>query len=74
MRSGLVKLISDCCVEGVEEGAGFGEDVFGFGGGEGPAESALRGELGSAFGVAADELHQSGGVDGGLGEFVGVWR
>jgi hypothetical protein len=43
-------------IEGVEEGAGFCEDVFGFGGGEGPAEGALRGELGSAFGVAADEL------------------
>jgi hypothetical protein len=40
--------------EGVEECAGFGEDVFGFGGGEGPAEDALWGELGSALGVAAD--------------------
>ncbi len=59
-------------VQSVEEGAGFGEDVFGFGGGKRPAEGALRGELGSAFGVAADELHQSGGIDGGIGEFVGV--
>ena len=63
-----MKLISDCCIQGFEEGAGFGENIFGFGGGERPAEGALRGELGSAFGVAADELHQRGGIDGGFGE------
>ncbi len=40
--------------EVVEESAGFGEDIFGFGGGKWPAEGSLRGELGSAFGVAAD--------------------
>src|ERR1700722_14246153 len=62
-------------IEGGEEGAGFAEDVLGFGGGEGPAEGALRGELGSAFGVAADQLHEHGGVYGCLrfvGEVLGV--
>ena len=58
----------DVGIEGVEEGAGFGEDVFGFGAGEGPAEDALRGELGSAFGVAADEAHEVAGVDAVAGE------
>ena len=53
-------------VQGVKEGAGFGEDVFGAGAGEGPAEDALGGELGSAFGVAADEAHEGAGVDGTL--------
>ena len=57
-------------VEGVEQGAGFGEDVFGFGGGERPAEGAVGRELGSAFGVAADQLHEGAGVDGLVG-FVG---
>jgi hypothetical protein len=53
--------------EGVEEGAGFGDDVFGFGGGEGPAEDALRRELGATFGVASDELHEDAGVDRRVG-------
>ncbi len=52
----------------VQQGAGFGKDVFGFGGGEGPAENALRGELGPAFDVAADEAHEGAGIDG-----VFVW-
>ena len=37
-------------------GRGFAENVFGSGGGEWPAESALGSELCSALGVAADEL------------------
>src|SRR6202044_2868964 len=61
-------------VEGVEQGSGFGEDFFGFCRGEGPAEDALRGELGSALGVTAYQLHQSAGVygcGGGVGAAVG---
>ena len=53
--------------ERVEQGSGFGEDFFGLCGGEGPAEDALWGELGSALGVATDEFHEGAGVDGGCG-------
>ena len=63
--------------ERVQECAGLGDDIFGFGRGEGPAEDALWCELGASFDVAADELHEDGGVDGvrsggggvSLGEF-----
>ena len=60
--------------ERVEQGSGFGEDFFGLCGGEGPAEDALWGELGSAFCVAADELHEGAGIDrwsGGVGAAIG---
>ena len=56
--------------ERVEERPGLGEYVFGFGGGERPAENAMRGELGSAFGVAGDQLHEHAGIDFGVGECV----
>ena len=32
----------------------------------------MRGELGSAFGVSADEFHQHSGIDGGVSELVGA--
>ncbi len=52
----------------VEQRAGFGDHVFGLGGGQGPAEDALRGELGSSFGVAGYQLHEFAGVDAGVRE------
>ena len=54
-------------IELFEQAFGFGKDLGSICAVEWPAEDALRGELGTAFGVATDDFHQHAGVDLRLG-------